>query len=295
MTGQKFRRAEEDYNLKGCYPYLLLGRERDTAPWEVITGAHTRKDADHLLREFQDGNPDWEFDVYEDTEYDRPGCSIKASNSRRTANPSWWDKDDHHADPDQMIRVQDVLDEFDELLAIQTSSGNWDYNPYMHGMANGMILMRTIISGEEPDYLDAPEHWREDEHIAGMQDGVRLANTVMAELLLRPSQLHVAQDDAEEKLEPEGASHKFTLSEDQIDILSKLVMLGVAILMKQGGIETRDQAKQFDFTALLQQVPQFLRIVATDRNTMRTEIQAILRFGPQVYITRYIQQLRGVL
>ena len=46
-----------------------------------------------------------------------------------------------------------------ELLDIQCSQGNWNYDPYMHGMANGMILAQSLVTGKEPDYLDPPEHW----------------------------------------------------------------------------------------------------------------------------------------
>lgn len=51
------------------------------------------------------------------------------------------------------------IQQLEELIKVQTSNGNWNYDPYMHGMANGMILSLAILKGEEPVYLDAPNEW----------------------------------------------------------------------------------------------------------------------------------------
>ena len=47
-------------------------------------------------------------------------------------------------------------------LKIQRSHGNWDYDPYMQGMANGMILAEAIIYNKTPNYLTAPKRWGKD-------------------------------------------------------------------------------------------------------------------------------------
>jgi len=49
-----------------------------------------------------------------------------------------------------------------ELIAIQTSEGNWNYDPYMHGMANGMILALSLIKDTEPAFLEQPKKWLHD-------------------------------------------------------------------------------------------------------------------------------------
>lgn len=51
-----------------------------------------------------------------------------------------------------------------DCLAIQCANGNWNYSPYMLGMANGMILSRSILTGEDAKFLDAPEAWLQDRH-----------------------------------------------------------------------------------------------------------------------------------
>ena len=46
-----------------------------------------------------------------------------------------------------------------EQVKTQCSDGNWNYDPYMHGMANGLICALATMEGIEPQYLDAPDVW----------------------------------------------------------------------------------------------------------------------------------------
>jgi len=41
----------------------------------------------------------------------------------------------------------------------QCTDGNWNYDPYMHGMANGLICALATMEGVEPQYLNAPDVW----------------------------------------------------------------------------------------------------------------------------------------
>jgi hypothetical protein len=109
---------------------------------------------------------------------------------RRTANPSWWGLDEtgHHtepAEPTTQVSIQEVLDEFEDLVGIACSDGNWNYDPYLRGMANGMLLMRSVLSGEEPKYLDAPAAWLSDHPSSGpameYQAGFREAQVLLAD------------------------------------------------------------------------------------------------------------------
>ena len=43
-----------------------------------------------------------------------------------------------------------------EATRVQCTDGNWNWDPYMHGMANGMILAMAIVDGADPDYLLPP-------------------------------------------------------------------------------------------------------------------------------------------
>jgi hypothetical protein len=80
----------------------------------------------------------------------------------RQANPMWWrgSGGDFHVDPLSRITVRDVPDVFDEMIDVQCDS--YDSNPYMHGMANGMIYMRSLIDGQDPEFMEAPDVWLDD-------------------------------------------------------------------------------------------------------------------------------------
>ena len=43
-----------------------------------------------------------------------------------------------------------------EMLDIQGSDGNWNYDEYMHGMYNGMEFALSIIENREPIYREKP-------------------------------------------------------------------------------------------------------------------------------------------
>ena len=59
----------------------------------------------------------------------------------------------------------DKIKQLEEVLKIQCDDGNWNYDPYMQGMANGLILAHSIISGVEPHFKEAPKEWLYKKHI----------------------------------------------------------------------------------------------------------------------------------
>lgn len=54
------------------------------------------------------------------------------------------------------------IEQLEDCTNISISDGNWNVDPYMHGMANGLILALAIMKGEEPKYLDQPAQWLKD-------------------------------------------------------------------------------------------------------------------------------------
>ena len=54
-----------------------------------------------------------------------------------------------------------------EQVKIQCSDGNWNYDRYMHGMANGLICALATIEDKNPEYLDAPKLWLCDIKVDG--------------------------------------------------------------------------------------------------------------------------------
>ena len=63
---------------------------------------------------------------------------------------------------DPLVTFQDALEMLREILNIQCIDGNWNSNPYMHGLANGMILALALFDDKCPEYLKAPETWLDD-------------------------------------------------------------------------------------------------------------------------------------
>ncbi len=52
-----------------------------------------------------------------------------------------------------------IIENIEDVVNIQKSSGNWDYDPYMHGLLNGMLFIQSFVSGESFDPYDAPKRW----------------------------------------------------------------------------------------------------------------------------------------
>jgi hypothetical protein len=46
-----------------------------------------------------------------------------------------------------------------ELLEVQGRDGNWNLDPYMQGMYNGMELMVALAEGRDPVFRKTPEKW----------------------------------------------------------------------------------------------------------------------------------------
>jgi len=43
------------------------------------------------------------------------------------------------------------LEKLDDLVTIQATDGNWNYNEYMRGLLNGLLIARSIFDNKEPD------------------------------------------------------------------------------------------------------------------------------------------------
>lgn len=56
-------------------------------------------------------------------------------------------------------RDSGLVESMRDLVKIQCSDGNWNYAPYMHGMANGMIMLLAMAENKEPEFLKAPDEW----------------------------------------------------------------------------------------------------------------------------------------
>lgn len=59
----------------------------------------------------------------------------------------------------QQAEKPDALGALKDLANIQGQNGNWNYDPYMFGLYNGLELAIATMENREPDYKDAPKIW----------------------------------------------------------------------------------------------------------------------------------------
>ncbi|GAF72277.1 unnamed protein product [marine sediment metagenome] len=55
---------------------------------------------------------------------------------------------------------EELIEDFEKLLHIQ--SADWDEDPYMHGMMNGMLMFYQMAKDptKTPDFYSAPKFWK---------------------------------------------------------------------------------------------------------------------------------------
>jgi hypothetical protein len=58
--------------------------------------------------------------------------------------------------------TNDKMSAINDLLRVQGINGNWNYDPYMQGMYNGMEVVIAILEDREPVFKSAPDKWLHD-------------------------------------------------------------------------------------------------------------------------------------
>lgn len=53
------------------------------------------------------------------------------------------------------------LEAIDNAVAIQCFDGNWNYNEYMRGLANGLLFAQAVMNDRDYEPLDVPENYVE--------------------------------------------------------------------------------------------------------------------------------------
>ena len=86
-------------------------------------------------------NPDWDAIAVMVEEQQRMAKRIEELEARL-------------AQPEQKLVVK-----LKELLEVQGRDGTWNYDPYFHGMYNGMEVMLAVLENREPVFRGAPEKW----------------------------------------------------------------------------------------------------------------------------------------
>lgn len=62
----------------------------------------------------------------------------------------------------EIVMNGDIWRKVEEQIAVQKLHGNWNYNSYMHGMLNGMLLVEATAKGTEYEPYNAPKQWIEN-------------------------------------------------------------------------------------------------------------------------------------
>lgn len=52
------------------------------------------------------------------------------------------------------MTLQEAIDILQKLIDIQSSSGNSDYDEYMRGLVDGLILAKSVLTKEVPEFHD---------------------------------------------------------------------------------------------------------------------------------------------
>mgnify|MGYP001569342536 CR=1 FL=1 len=57
---------------------------------------------------------------------------------------------------------ESIVAELQEFIDVSCKDGNYNCNPYLHGMANGLIFAKSVVDGGEPKYMETPKTWLGD-------------------------------------------------------------------------------------------------------------------------------------
>jgi hypothetical protein len=55
--------------------------------------------------------------------------------------------------------MEDKIQAIKNLAEMQGNNGNWDNDPYMQGLYNGLEISLSILEGREPKFRNSPKKW----------------------------------------------------------------------------------------------------------------------------------------
>lgn len=113
------------------------------------------------------------------------------------------------AKAEAFTHLEKVTEALRDLVRVQSAEGNWNYDPYMMGLANGLILALAMVEGGEPKYFDAPAVWVRDDERSNTPAGAleRLSRAFRSDPdYARGWQANIACAAMDEGLEPAAAN-----------------------------------------------------------------------------------------
>ena len=73
--------------------------------------------------------------------------------------------DDLHRWNKKAADWQKSAEKLQQMIDVQLTDGNWNYDPYMHGLANGLIAAKSNFEDKQPVFIDAPDKWLSDSNV----------------------------------------------------------------------------------------------------------------------------------
>jgi len=58
--------------------------------------------------------------------------------------------------------MNERIEKLREMCKIQGYDGNWNYDPYMMGLYNGLEFAVSIVEDRDPVFKSQPEQWLKD-------------------------------------------------------------------------------------------------------------------------------------
>lgn len=55
--------------------------------------------------------------------------------------------------------IKTILKDLQDIIDIQGGDGTWNYDSYMYGLYNGLVLAKSIVADEPVEFRDAPTAW----------------------------------------------------------------------------------------------------------------------------------------
>lgn len=62
----------------------------------------------------------------------------------------------------KVINCKTKTERLKGIIKIQCQDGNWNYDPYNQGLANGLIMALSVLEEKEPGFLNPPKEWKRD-------------------------------------------------------------------------------------------------------------------------------------
>ena len=105
-----------------------------------------------------------------------------------------------------------------------------------------------------------------------------------------------AQDEPEQaKSQKEIETLLLQVIEQNIPFLSQTIVLGLALILIKANIGSKEELKNMKVATVINKLYPILKMIATDRQTIKQELRLLWRYGAQTYAARKNRELKSVV